>query len=408
MRGILRFVFKYLSVQSGQRPIRRCHAEIDGKWFNRERIKVAIVGSRGVPSRHGGFERLVEHLIAALPDAGFEVTVFCESSLRKYRDKVKKARLIYFPVFEKARIFSEVLYDIVALAWCSVADLDIIYLLGYSACPFVILPRLTGKRVAINVDGLEWRRRKFSKPIRRILKTLESIAVKVSHCIVADSELMQRYFHETYGISPMFIAYPAPIEYHSSKEAAIASLGLVKGHYYLAVARLEPENNIDLIIDGFKKAETKRRLAIVGPLANTIYVRDLMQAADSRVVFLGGIYDVDLLTAIRLNCFAYLHGHEVGGTNPSLLEAMGCGSATIALDVQFNREVAGDSALFFQKDSEDLARKIRLCEASKSKAICMREKAREIAGSKYSLNRIVTQYVNLFVRVKKGRDPDHP
>lgn len=334
----------------------------------------------------------------ALPRNQFEITVTCESSLKKYRSKTTSARLIFFPTIERIRMISEILYDMIALIWCSVADLDVVYLLGYAACLFAVIPRVMRKKIFINVDGLEWKRRKFPRIIRRALKLMELVSVRVANVIVADSMVIQRYFKETYGASPWYIPYAAPIVYHSSSEEIIGEYGLAKEGYYLVVARLEPENNIDLIVEGFKKAKTDRKLVVVGPLTGNNYVRSLLALKESNVIFLGGIYDAEMLRALRLNCFAHLHGHEVGGTNPSLLEAMGCGNAIIALDVPFNREVVDGSAFFFRKDPADLAGKIMEVETDPSELISMRERARKIAVSRYSLGQVSTEYTSLFLK----------
>jgi glycosyltransferase involved in cell wall biosynthesis len=366
------------------------------------RVKLAVIGSRGIPGRYGGFESFAEQLAEKLPSKGIEITVTCESSLKSYRGRFPGVRTIYFPVINRLRIFSEVFFDAVALAWSAAADVNVVFLLGYSACLFASLPRLAGKKVIINPDGLEWRRRKFSKTVRYLLKLMEFSAARVANYLFADSRAMQEYFSVNHRVNPVYISYPAPIVKLSEGNGKAAAMGLEAGSYFLVVARLEDENNIDLIIDGFNRCASNRRLVIVGANMKTKYVDRLMNMANGNVVFLKGIYRKELLRDIRLNCFAYLHGHEVGGTNPSLLEAMGCGNAIIALDTPFNREVAQNCAVFFKKDPDDLIRAIHFLETHGSERERMRYEARLIAGNHYGAGRTIEDYANLFRKIASG------
>jgi len=293
-----------------------------------------------------------------------------------------------------------VLYDVFALTWASFLDIDTIYLMGYAASLFCIIPRLFGKTVIINVDGLEWKRRKFPRPIRHMLRLLEIISAKVVNCTVCDSKSLQSYYKRNYGIESTFIAYPTDIV-QSSERKLIEKFGLKKGQYFMMVARVEPENNIDLTIEGFKKSGSNKRLIIIGPLTNTRYVKRLFEIKDDRVMFLGGIYDRKTLEALRVNCFAYIHGHEVGGTNPSLLDALGCGNAVIAFDVPFNREVARDAGVYFERDSNDLAEKIWNLEQHSDLLISMRKRALQIVKHDYTREKIINSYVSLFLNFKK-------
>lgn len=368
----------------------------------KSKIKVALLGSRGIPARYGAFERFVQDLASYLPKDLFEIYVACESSLKGEAIHIPGVHLVYFPVSEKFRIISEVLYDGLSLVWASLKDLDIIYLLGYAAAPFCIIPRLTGRVVVINVDGLEWKRPKFPRPIRFLLRILEIISTKVSSYIISDSRAIQSYYQNRYNVNSFFLAYPAEIV-HSKGDEPLKKLGLVKNEYYTVVARMEPENNIDLIVGGLKKARSHRKLVLIGPLKNMRYARRLLEMKDDHVVFLGGIYNQELLDTLRTNCFAYIHGHEVGGTNPSLLEALGCGNAVIALDVPFNREVARDAGIYFKKDARDLAEKIKYIEQNIQQIEFMRKKAREIIDHNYSKKKVLSAYLNTFIKLKSPK-----
>lgn len=338
---------------------------------------VVLLGSRGIPARYGGFETLVEILATRLPKSCFRVTVFCEKALKNLRPSIPGVSTVYFAVFEPFRIASEITYDIVALMWATFAPVEVVILFGYTASIFCILPRITGRTVLINVDGLEWKREKFAKLIRFILKIAESIAPKVAIEIVCDSRSIQSYYRRQYSAASAYAPNPVIEPVHYRPEVLTAQR-LVPREYYLVVARLEPENHADMIIEGCEQAESERELIIVGPLLRTRFVEKLLKMNANRVRFVGGIYDRAALYSLRKESFAYIHGHEVGGTNPSLLESMVTGSPIIALDVPFNREVVQGNALYF-KNSRELAESIRILESHPIQRNIMGKRARRIA-----------------------------
>jgi rhamnosyltransferase len=354
---------------------------------------VLLLGSRGIPARYGGFETLVEALAFQLPKERMAITVFCESSLRKFRPEKSEVRLVYFPVFDKLRIISEVFFDIVGLIWSTLAPVEVTILFGYSAGLFCVLPRMFGKTVLVNVDGLEWKRSKFSGFVRATLRLLESMTARAASMIVCDSRTIQNYYERRYNVSAEYIPNPAPSP-NDITPVHPGSLDFKEDSYYLVVARLEPENHVDMIIDGFVDSQTRKKLIIVGPLTNARYVSRLLELRTPPVLFLGGIFDRARLNALRIRCFAYIHGHEVGGTNPSLLEAMACGNAVLAYDVPFNREVARDSGLYFRTRSE-LAGKMRLLEENALLRENSRAKAKRIAQMDYASSLVASAYARL-------------
>ena len=361
---------------------------------------MALLGSRGIPAKYGGFEGFVQELAEHLPKSNFEVYVACESSLREERALVSFPGLntFYIPVFERFRIVSELLYDGVSLLWAAFRDIDIVCLFGYAAAPFCLFPRMTGKIVTISVDGLEWKRRKFPKILRVFLRVLEMLATRASNFLIADSQAIRAYYEKRYHIkNVVYFPYWAPVVTQAD-ESLIKKYGVEKNGYYLVVARLEPENNIDLAIEGFKKSNSNKMLVIVGPLVRTKYVNKLIESKNDRIIFVGGVYDRAILDALRFHSFAYIHGHEVGGTNPSLVEALGCGCLVIAFDVPFNREVAQEAAMYF-KDSDGLAERIRFLEKEASKLEMMRASAQQIVRDRYSRGSLINQISKFFLDV---------
>ena len=319
--------------------------------------KIAILGSRGIPARYGGYETIAQELAPRLVKAGFDVYVSCEtSSLRFGRHSYKGVNLFDFPVIRAIRNISEtILYDAASVFWASFA-VDIIYMLGYSSAITLFFPKLFRKTVIVNVDGLESQRRKFNIVFRFVYHTFEVLSAKIADYVVVDSHAIGRYYQRLYGVIPTYIpngiSEAAPLNPN-----VLQHFGLIPQDYYLVIARLIPDNNIDLILEGFAKSRSIKKLVIVGPLDKTRYVEKLLLHKNERVLFLGGIYEPRLQRTLRHNCYAYIHGHEKGGTNPSLVEALSCNNIIISIDVVFNREVARQSALYFTT-ADELMQKI--------------------------------------------------
>jgi len=312
-------------------------------------MKIAILGSRGIPAAYGGFETIVETLSRGLCRKGFTVFVSCESrgfAISSYEG----VGILRVPILSLFRPFSEVLYDALSLLFASFFC-DIVYILGYGSSFFYFIPKLLRRTLIVNPDGLEWKRRKFGRLSRSLLKVAEAVAVRSASHVAADSEEIRKYLALKYRRRVEFLPYGVA----RPQISASSSLDLAPDSYCLIVARLEPENNIDLMIQEFSRSKTSRQLVIVGDSASAAYKHRLIELADYRVKFLGAIYDKVLLDSIRAHSLIYLHGHEVGGTNPSLLESLASGNAVVALDVPFNREVGGSACLYFSKQEGSLA-----------------------------------------------------
>lgn len=357
--------------------------------------KIAILGSRGIPATYGGYESIAQELGSGLAKKGFEVYVSCESKGFKIKPygTYQGVRLVYFPVVAAFRSISEAfVYDFLSVLW-AMQRADIIYMLGYSSAPTLIFPKLLGKKVLVNSDGLEAARRKFNPLLRFFYRSFEKLSVKICDYIVVDSLTIGHYYSQNYSISPIYI----PNGGGSVKEVAplnpiaLNRFGIEKGDYYLVLARLIPDNNIDLIIEGFKKANTRKKLVIVGPLNRNSYVRRLLREKTDRILFIGGIYQPNLQRTLRCNCFAYIHGHEMGGTNPSLVEALSCRNTILSLDVPFTREVAEDSAIYFKKDADDLKNRIEALENKTDRG--PNEEAYEIYQKKYSAEKTINAFI---------------
>ena len=273
-------------------------------------------------------------------------------------------------------------------------------MLGHSSVLTLLIPRLFKKTVIVNVDGMESKRKKYNRFLRFAMLSFEKITPKIANYVLADSEMIALYYRKNYNISTAFVPNGGGRirEYKPYKPEALRVFNLKKGGYYLVIARLEADNNIKLIVEAFNNSNSKLKLVVVGPLINTRYIRELLRLKNRRILFVGGIYEPRLQRTLRSNCFAYIHGHEMGGTNPSLVEALSCGNRILAMDVPFNREVAENSALYFKKDINDLTKKIRLIEINTNQSNA-KIRSREIFERKYSGNKAINAFVEFLRQI---------
>lgn len=311
-------------------------------------MKMAILGTRGIPAEYGGFETFAQELSARLVRDNIDVTVYCKKVDSHAESQYKGVKLKYI---KSPRLgpFTSLFYDLICILK-ALKNHDLIYMLGYGAGLFFWLPRIIRKPLWVNMDGLEWKRSKWPWYGKIYLRVNEWLAVKFAGLIIADAEQIKTYLVAKYGnnINCRMISYGAEVVSVPPDINLIQQCGLKPYDYYLVVCRLEPENNIKEIIKGFIRSSTSKKLIVIGsPKKKTRYARSILRADDTRVKLMGSIYNRELLKAIRYYSFTYIHGHSVGGTNPSLLEALGCGNPIIAHDNLFNREVAGNNAVYF-------------------------------------------------------------
>lgn len=325
-------------------------------------LRILILGSRGVPGRYGGFETFAEFLGAGLVELGHEVTVYCPH-YQEYREaSYRGIRLRRIPNHELRyrnrvlRALCNLVYDIRSLADAGRSDADIVYMLGYAAGPFLIMPRLRRMKLVLNPDGLEWKSARWGLLARSWLYVCEYLAAKIPDLLIADAEPIARRFSDRHGCSPLCIPYGTEIV----DRAALQPQGYEADSYYLSVARMVPETKVHEMIDGFRRSGSDRRYVIVGPIVDRRYFEsEVAPRIGGAVEYLGAIYDRDRLNSLRGLAFALLHGHASDGTNPSLLESMGCGSPVIAIRRDSNIAVlTAENALYFD-DADELALRLR-------------------------------------------------
>ena len=286
---------------------------------------------------------------------------------------------------------------------------DIMYILGIAAGWAIFIPKLQNKKlkVCVNIDGLEWKRDKFNEFEKLMLKIYTSLAVIFSDSVVLDAKSRGNYVGANWKEKTVFIPYgvetPKIVEWDTNRLTAINQKDiaefLIKYDYWLIVARLEPENNIHTILQAYLESSSKKPLIVVGNFTSDKYKRKIKNILsihkNNKVLLIGGIYDELLLNMLRQNCIAYIHGHSVGGTNPSLLDAMISKNIIIAHDNEFNREVCGDCALYF-RTVQELINKLELVENRPNNYIKFRQCAFDKAKNNYSWNEVVERYEKLF------------
>ena len=319
-------------------------------------MKIAFVSTRGIPNNYGGFEQFAEYISVGLAKRGHEVTVYSPKFHPYKEDCYKGVRIkhIYSPETWMGSSVGSFFYDFSSLKDAlKKEDFDIIYEAGYtSIIPAYIWFNVKKRKRPIfttNMDGLENKRSKFGPMVRRFLDWEEKMAVKYSHYLIADNMGIHDYYKEKYGKDSKFLAYGADIHGDFNAEY-LKEFGLKPEEYYILIARLEPENNIVMAIEGYlhSKENGRRPLIVVGK-TNTPHGKELVAkyGNEKSVRFVGGIYDFKKLDSVRHFSKAYFHGHSVGGTNPSLLEAMASGCFVFAHDNIFNRAVLKANALYY-------------------------------------------------------------
>lgn len=368
-------------------------------------MKIAFIGTRGIPNNYGGFEQFAEYISVGLVERGHKVVVYSPHFHPYKEDYYKGVRIkhIYSPETWMGSSIGSFFYDFSSLKDAlKKENFDIIYEAGYtSIVPAYIwfnVRKITYPIFTTNMDGLEYKRTKFNKWVQKFLFWEERTTVKHSHYLIADNMGIHDYYKEKYGKESRFLAYGADI--HDDYDVSfLKEYGLAPNDYYLLVARLEPENNIEMAIKGYliSKTKGKRPLIIIGK-TNTPHGRELVEKyrKEELIVFVGGIYDYSKLNSIRHFAFAYFHGHSVGGTNPSLLEAMASGCFILANNNIFNKAVLKENSIYYSS-AEEVAEVLNRIDflAEKYKVTYVNNNLCEIR-QEYSWEKLVDEHESYF------------
>lgn len=387
---------------------------------------VYIIGSKGIPAKYGGFETFVEKLTEYQSDENIQYHVACmtENSAKSgitdkhFEHNGAKCFNIDVPNVGPARA---VYYDIIALKYAirlAKKNHDyqpIFYILACRIGPFIgkikkEIEKLDGK-IFVNPDGHEWMRAKWSYPVRRYWRYSERLMVKHADLLICDSMTIEKYIHEDYdqyGPKTTYIAYGTDLERSKlTKKSPDVSKwyeekGIKQNNYYLVVGRFVPENNYEIMIQEFMKSNTKKDFVLITNMEKNKFYDKLKRKTqfelDSRIKFVGTVYNQELLKYVRENAFAYLHGHQVGGTNPSLLEALSSSKINLLLDVGFNREVGEDGAYYWNKEIGNLEALINDIEEKQQKYLDVRGSSKFRISTRYSWESVVSSYENLVLK----------
>lgn len=355
-------------------------------------MRVAILGTRGVPARYGGFETFAEELGARLADAGHDVTVYGRSRwVPAGQKRYRGMRIVRLPA-PASKYLETVVHTLFSAIHAIPRRWDVVYVCNLANVPAVVLLRLSGKRVVLNVDGLEWQRAKWSGIGRAYYRFCAWVAGRLPVELVTDARVIQDYYQTAYRRTTVYFPYGTDLE-PVPDDGTLGRLGLTAGRYVLYVSRLEPENNADVVITAYASVNTDMPLAVVGdaPYASE-YIGRLNASADRdpRVRMLGAHYGQEY-RVLRSHAAAYVQATEVGGTHPALVEAMGYGNAIAANDVPEHREVLGDTALYYT-DTDQLSSALqRLLDDAQLNAR-LREAVQQRAREEYGWDTIAEAY----------------
>jgi glycosyltransferase involved in cell wall biosynthesis len=367
-------------------------------------MKIAVLGTRGIPANYGGFETFAEELSWRLVERGHQVTVYGRTNNVRYQGRTYKGvRLVLLPTIPHKYL------DTVANTFLSVLhvlfrDFDMVLICNSANSIFSFLPRLAGKKTVVNVDGLERLRDKWNAVGKAYLLLSEWLSTFLPTAMVTDAKAIQDYYRSRYGKESHFIPYGAQ-DIRLESQEILGRLGLEPNEYFLYVSRLEPENNALLVVKAFEQVRTDKKLVIVGdaPYARG-YIAEVKSTTDPRILFPGSIYGTGY-RELQSHAFCYIHATKVGGTHPALIEAMGCGRCVLYLDTAENREVAGDAAIAFADSAADLAARIgAVLGDSRLRQECERHALQRVR-ERYQWDGVATEYERRFLGLLGDKEP---
>jgi glycosyltransferase involved in cell wall biosynthesis len=358
-------------------------------------MHIGIIGTRGIPNNYGGFEQCAEYLAVGLVKRGFTVSVYNSHNHPYQETEWNGVKIIhaYDPEFKYGTV-GQFIYDYNVIKDTQKRNFDIILQLGYTSSSVSgrFLPRKTSI-VTTNMDGLEWKRSKFSKPVRRFLEYAERLAIQHSDYLIADSIGIQEYLKKKFGTDSIYIPYGAHL-FTTPDTGQLTAYNIAPYGYDMLIARLEPENSIEMILDGVVASGIDRPFLVVGKHETKYgeYLKNKFKET-ATIRFVGGIYNINTLNNVRYYSNLYFHGHTVGGTNPSLLEAMASGALICANENVFNKYILEKEALYFTTASQvaDALTSVRKEEAPYQKMI---EANHQKIGELYNWDNIIEQYAD--------------
>ncbi|WP_243367320.1 DUF1972 domain-containing protein [Fundidesulfovibrio soli] len=365
-------------------------------------LRIALVGTRGAPCRYGGFETCVEEVGKRLATRGHHVTLYCREHLYPERDpRPLGMYAVYLPSL-RGKAVETLSHTFLSIVHSLFPRHDAHMVFNAANAPLMALYKLLGRHVALNPDGLEWKRAKWGKKAQAYYRICEKLGCLLADRLITDSAALGDYYRDVHDTDSDTVAYGA---YPASAPATgrLARMGLEPRGYFLQVTRFEPENNPLLTLRAFKHLQTGKKLVLVGGCPYpSVYAGSIESEAGPSVLLPGFIYDKELLAELMGNCFAYVHGNEVGGTNPALLQAMAAGCFVMARDVLFNREVLDDCGIFFEPEEEKLAQAMGWSLEHAGELDGYRGRAMERIRTTYDWDQIALGYERTLLKIAGG------
>ena len=368
-------------------------------------MKVAIIGTRGYPYVYGGFETFVKELGERLVKKDVEVHVYCQANLFKEKPaSVNGIKLPYIPTVE-TKSLNQIIHSFLSIIHATFSRCDIILVVNLAAGPMGWIPKITGKKTMINVDGLEWLRPKWKGLGAAYFRFAARLATKLYDLIITDAEAMREVYLKEFKQDSLVIAYGAP-PFKKADPSLLNRFNIIPEDYYLIVGRLIPDNNADLIIKAYLDAASEKKLVVVGDVPyRDKYAEDLKKLAGEKVHFIGYVRDSDELMALYQNCFCYIHGHQYGGTNPAMLKAMSNNCAILALNTSFNREMLtnGKFGLLFEGSTGSIQENMKNLEKDELLTKELRSRVSSGLTDKYNWDCVTIAYQNAMMELHNSK-----
>lgn len=359
-----------------------------------------VLGIRGLPAQHGGFESFAAHLVPWMVKAGWRVTVYCQGSEtgKRYEDAWEGCRRVHIPV-RGDNAMATIEFDIKSMHE-AIREKGVMLTLGYNTGFLAAYARMRGCINIINMDGIEWKRAKYSKPQQAYLWLNERLAAASGNVLIADHPEIAKHHGEHASKDKICMIPYGSEEVRSADEAILEHYGIERDRFLTVIARPEPENSLLEIVRAFSRKKRGLKLVVLGRYSrDRAYQAEVLNAASDEVIFPGAIFNKADVQALRFFSLAYVHGHQVGGTNPSLVEALGAGNAVIAHSNPFNRWVAGDAGAYFS-DEDECERQLEALIASEPMRSEMRAAARSRWSEVFTWPKVLTSYQSLIENVR--------
>ncbi|MDC1371463.1 DUF1972 domain-containing protein [Flavobacteriaceae bacterium] len=365
---------------------------------NKKPLRIAIIGSRGYPYVYSGYETLIKELSERLVKKECEVTVYCHRNLFKEKPAhVNGIKLVYVPTIE-TKSLSQLIHSFLSMCHAVVTDVDVIFVVNAANGPFGLISKIFRKPTAINVDGLEWLRPKWKGLGSKYFKIAARLSTILFDQIINDSLEMRKVYLNMFKKESVVIAYGATVK-KTDNPSLIQQWNIKPKEYYLVVGRMIPDNNADIIVKGFLTSNSTKKIVVVGDVFyKDNYADDLKALKDDRLIFTGYVNDPKVLAALYNYCYVYIHGHEFGGTNPTMIKAMAYGCAILALNTVFNKEMLNNDSygIYFEKNQQAVRQQIDYADQHPKQIKKLSDNSNLGITDKYNWDCITDQYLEVF------------